>query len=229
MNIKLLFLITLSWLFSSCYTPVRYVYVDEPVDEVYIYDVNYVYINLWYDDFYWRYNNSYWYNGLYFYSPRYWAYPYYYNYKPYYRHQRNWRNVGYNQHYRPERRLMTYKTNIKVGHLIGQGVQLKPKKLRQKYYLDTNTRKMIPNSKQRYKVTQRKTRKNVQLKKQHRHYLNTKSSSKNKHKINQIKTTFRSKMKPKFQKRNSSFKNKTSQRNSNPYNKIKKSTKKGRR
>jgi hypothetical protein len=87
MSIKLLFFIVLSLLLSSCYTHFGYVYTEEPVDEVYIYGVNYVYANLWYDDFYWQYNTGYYCDfGLY--SPEYYQYSYYYKYNPYYKKHR---------------------------------------------------------------------------------------------------------------------------------------------
>ncbi|KKK85107.1 hypothetical protein LCGC14_2776640, partial [marine sediment metagenome] len=154
MKIKLLFFIGLSLLLSSCYTHVRYVYVDEPVDEVYIYDVNYVYTNLWYDDFYWRYDVENYCNfdlfGLYFYTSRYWAYPYYYNYKPYWHHR---------YHHKRHHRL----------HFRSQPIHRQTyKKLKQRYYLDREPVQIKSRSKYRHKITQRKTIKNskndVQLK-----------------------------------------------------------------
>ena len=149
MSIKLLFLIVISLLLSSCYTRYVYIYTDEPVDEVYIYDVNYVYSNLWYDDFYWRYNTNYYdnycYFGLNYYTPEYWAYSNYYKYKPY--HKRHHRQRPRFQSRHTTRRLVghlrgqndpigrgkaRYNRNdrSKLEQKHGQGVQVKPQKQR---------------------------------------------------------------------------------------------------
>ena len=143
MKAKLLILLISTLLLSSCYTQYRHVYRDTDVDDVYIYDINYVYNWHNYDPF-WRYDvrfagyyNNYYYGfynyyGLYYYTPRYYSYPYYYNYKPY-RHHTKWRknrpikrhrNVVNNQHYRPKNHLMTPKTNIKSRHKSRQPVMV---------------------------------------------------------------------------------------------------------
>jgi len=137
MSIKLLFLIVISLLLSSCYTRYVYIYTDEPVDEVYIYDVNYVYSNLWYDDFYWRYNTGYYCDfGLYSYSPGYYPYSYYYKYKPYYKHR--YKNRFNSRH--TTRRL--------AGHLRGQNDPIGRGKAKQeiqrKYQMDDQKRMIIP-------------------------------------------------------------------------------------
>jgi hypothetical protein len=144
MSIKLLFFIVLSLLLSSCYTRYVYVYTDEPVDEVYIYDVNYVYANLWYDDFYWRYDVGYGCNfGLFYHTPRYSGYSYYYNYKPYHNFyaKRHWKN------HRHKNRFKSRHTTRRLARLfngqndpIGRGKARYNKQLRQKHRQDVQVK-----------------------------------------------------------------------------------------
>jgi hypothetical protein len=233
MKIKLLFFIGLSLLLSSCYTHVRYVYVDEPVDEVYIYDVNYIYANLWYDDFFWRYDtriswyyDNYYY-GLFYYSPRYYAYPYHYRYKPYYKHRRS--------HYksRPFHKR-------KLGHLARRDSQLKPKKLKQRYYLDKDPVQIKSRSKDRHKINRRKTIKNNKNNVHFKSRFKKNNSFKKRTIIRQRNNkTQVSKMKPKFRKKTNTTRTKVKRstptrrskvkRSAPIRNKTKRSTKKGRR
>jgi len=215
----------LSLLFSSCYTRYVYINTDEPVDEVYIYDVNYVYTNLWYDDFYWQYDVRNYYCGFgFYYTPNYYHhnYSYYYNYRPYYK---------YHRRHKDRTRLSSRHTTRRLaGHLRGQNDPIGRGKARY--------------NKNRSKLEHRqKDRQGVQVKPQNKRKLKTwtkkrdqvvtkrkwnNNRSKNKTKIHRSPTRNSS---PKTKIRRSPSRNnspKKSNRSSNRSS-TKRSTKKGRR
>jgi len=127
MKRKLLILLTSLFLFTGCYTTFHHVHRDIIDNEVYTYDVNFVYswdyYDYWYDYYPYWYPYDHHYFSLNFYTIRYPQYPHWNYYKPYWKHYRphKWNkrpfkkrhNVWNNQHYRPKRQLMNEKTIIK--------------------------------------------------------------------------------------------------------------------